>query len=70
MAAATAPVLTLTPAELDDRRLAVESAIGSLHIESMELDAIPYTIFEQYAQGEISLDEMSSQIHEFTTAII
>jgi biotin operon repressor len=70
MAAATAPVITLTPAELDDRRLAIENAIGTLRIEGMEIDAIPHRIFEQYAQGAISLDEMSLQIHNYTATIV
>jgi hypothetical protein len=70
MAAITAPVISLTPAELDNRRLAVENAIGTLRIENMELDTVPHLVLEQYAQGEISLDEMSRQIHEHTAAIL
>jgi len=70
MAAATAPVITLTPAELDERRLAVENAIGTLRIEGLEIDKIPHRIFEQFAQGAISLDEMSRQIHEYTASIV
>jgi hypothetical protein len=70
MAVGIAPVITPKSAELDHRRLAVESAIGTLRIENLELDAIPNRILEQYAQGEISLDEMSRLIHEYTAAII
>jgi hypothetical protein len=70
MAATTASVVTLTPAELDDRRLAVENAIGTLRIEGLELDAVPNRILNQYAQGEIPLDEMSRLIHEYTAAIL
>jgi hypothetical protein len=70
MAVTTAPVITLTPAELDDRRLAVENAIGTLRIEGMEIDAIPQLIFDKYAQGVISLDEMNRQIHEYTASIV
>jgi hypothetical protein len=70
MAAATAPVVPLTPADLDDRRLAVENAIGSLRIEGMELDPIPHRIVDRYALGEIPLDEMSRLIHEYTATIL
>ena len=69
MAAVTTSVIPLTPAELDYRRLAVENAIGTLRIEGMELDSIPHRILEQYAQGEIPLDEMSRLIHVYTATI-
>jgi hypothetical protein len=70
MAAATSSVIALTPKEPDDRRLAVESAMGSLRIEALDLDAIPHRILEQYAQGEISMDEMSPLIHAYTATIV
>jgi hypothetical protein len=70
MAVETAPARVLTPTELDDRRLAVENAIGTLRIENMVLDAIPNRVLEQYAAGEISMDEMSRRIHEYTATII
>jgi hypothetical protein len=70
MAAANALMVPLAPAALDDRRLAVESAIGSLRIEALELDAVPNRILEQYAQGEIPLDEMSRLVHEYTATIV
>jgi hypothetical protein len=69
MSATAAPVVRLTPAELDDRRLAVENAIGTLRIENLELESIPRRILERYALGEISLDEMSRLIHEYTATI-
>jgi hypothetical protein len=70
MAVETISAKPLDPAKLEDRRLAVENAIGTLRIEGMELDAIPHRILDQYAQGEIPLDEMSRLIHEYTAAII
>jgi hypothetical protein len=70
MAVETASVTSLTPAERDDRRLAVENAVGSLRIEAMELEAVPSRILERYAQGEIPLDEMSRLIHEYTSTIL
>jgi hypothetical protein len=69
MIASAATIARLTPAELDDRRLAVENAIGTLRIEGLELNAVPQRIFERYVQGEIALDEMSRLIHEHTAAI-
>ncbi len=70
MTVGIAPVITPNSAELDDRRLAVENAIGTLRIENMKIDAVPNRILEQYAQGEIRLDEMSRLMHEYTAAII
>jgi hypothetical protein len=70
MAAKTAPVIPLTPVELDDRRLAVEGAIGTLRIEALELDAVPRGILDRYAQGEIPLDELSRLIHAYTAEIV
>jgi hypothetical protein len=70
MAVETTSVKLLASAELEDRRLAVENAIGTLRIEGMELDAIPQSILEQYANGQIPLDEMSRLIHEYTASIV
>jgi len=70
MIPATASVTSLSPAELDERRLAVENAVGSLRIEGMELEPVPSRILERYAQGEIPLDEMSRLIHEYTSTIL
>jgi hypothetical protein len=70
MAVEITSVKLLASAELEDRRLAVENAIGTLRIEGMELDAIPQSILEQYANGQIPLDEMSRLIHEYTASIV
>jgi hypothetical protein len=70
MTVETAPVKPLGQAELEDRRLAFENAIGALRIEGMELEAIPHGILEQFAQGGISMDEMSRRIHEYTASIV
>jgi hypothetical protein len=69
MAIATTPVIPPTPLETDDRRLAVENAIGTLRIENLELDITPHRILDRYAHGEIPLEEMSRLIHEYTAAI-
>jgi hypothetical protein len=60
----------LSPEELDERRLAVENAIGSLRIEKLELDAEERQIFDRFAQGEISLDEMDSLVEQMTATIL
>ena len=49
MAVETISAKPLDPAKLEDRRLAVENAIGTLRIEGMELDAIPHRILEYTA---------------------
>ena len=47
MAIATTPVIPPTPLETDDRRLAVENAIGTLRIENLELDITPHRILDR-----------------------
>jgi Antitoxin VbhA len=49
---------TLTPAALIERRRAVDSALGSLRIEGMELEPEVRDILERFACGEMSLAEM------------
>ena len=70
MAAATAPVITLTPAELDDRRLAVENAVGTMRIEDLEPDETTQQILSQYAAGEIELSEMNRLLDNYSSAIL
>jgi hypothetical protein len=69
MAAATAPVITLTPAELNDRCLAVENTIGTMRLSDMEPDETTKQILYRYQQGEISMDETSRLIHEYSATI-
>jgi hypothetical protein len=70
MAATTASVIPLTAAELNDRRLAVESTIGTMRIENLEPDEITKGILQRYAQGEIGLDEASRLMHEYSATIV
>jgi hypothetical protein len=70
MALATAPVLPLSPAELDDRRLAVENAIGTMRLSDLEPDETTQKIFYSYAAGEINLDEMSRLLDEYSATIL
>jgi hypothetical protein len=70
MTVETAPVITPTAAEMDDRRLAVENTIGTMRIEDMEPDETTMQILNRYKGGEIDLDEMSRLIHEYAATII
>ena len=70
MAAATAPVITLTPAELDDRRLTVENAVGTMRIEDLEPDETTQQILSRYATGEIELSEMNRLLDKYSSAIL
>jgi hypothetical protein len=70
MATATAPVITLTPAELDDRRLAVENAVGTMRIEDLEPDETTQQILSRYATGEIELSEMNRLLDKYSSAIL
>jgi hypothetical protein len=69
MAASTPPAFPLTPAELDERRLAVEGTIGTMRLSDMEPDEITQQILYRYAQGEISVDGMSRLIDEYAATI-
>jgi hypothetical protein len=64
------PKAALTEAELADRRLALESALGSLRIEGMELEPEGREILDRFARGEISLPEMRNAIRAYTAAIV
>ena len=70
MAAAIAPVTTLTPAELDARRLAVEGTIGTMRIEDMEPDETTKEILYRYANGEIELPETNRLLDEYSRTIV
>ena len=70
MATATAPVITLTPAELDDRRLTVENAVGTMRIEDLEPDETTQQILSRYATGEIELSEMNRLLDKYSSAIL
>ncbi len=64
------PKAVLTAAELADRRLALESALGSLRIEGMELEPEGREILDRFARGEISLPEMRNAIRAYTATIV
>ncbi|MGD0733142.1 MAG: antitoxin VbhA family protein [Terracidiphilus sp.] len=68
MASATQNVASLTAEEMAARRLAVESAIGSLRIEGMEPDARELDIVNQFARGEIDLATMQAQMDAYIEA--
>jgi len=62
MASATQNLTTLTPEEMEMRRLAVEGAIGSLRIEGMEPGSRELEIVNQFAHGDIDLSTMNAQL--------
>jgi hypothetical protein len=70
MAAATAPVITLTPSELDERRLAVENTIGTMRIEGLDPDESTRQILSRYAAGEIELSELNRLLDDLSRAIL
>ena len=64
------PKAALTAAELENRRLALESALGSLRIEGMELEPEGREILDRFACGEMSLPEMRSAVRAYTATIV
>lgn len=69
MAVEAARVVTPTQAELDDRRLAVENAIGTLRIENMEPDETTQRVLSRYANGEIELAETNRLLDEYSRSV-
>jgi hypothetical protein len=67
---ASASVVPLNPAELDDRRLAVENAIGTMRIENLEPDEPTRQILYRYVHGEIELPEANRLLDQLSRAIL
>jgi hypothetical protein len=53
MAGATVPVASVNEIELENRRLAVESALGSLRIEGMEPEPEGREILDRLQTGNV-----------------
>jgi hypothetical protein len=70
MTIATAPKITLTPEELDKRRLAVQNTIGTMRIEDMEPDEATMRILDRYTNGEIDFPEANRLMLEDSRTII
>jgi len=70
MAATTASVVPLTPAELADRRLAVENTIGTMRIEGLDPDETTMKIFGRYMDGQISFAETKLLLREYSATIL
>jgi hypothetical protein len=66
--ATTHRVPALTPEEAAERRRAVQSAIGSLRIEGMELEPGEREILERHVRGEIDLATMRAQMNAYVEA--
>jgi hypothetical protein len=65
MAIVSATVLPIENAELENRRLAVANAIGTMRIEDLEPDTITQQILFRYANGEIELAEMNRLLDDY-----
>jgi hypothetical protein len=70
MAVATAPVLPLTPVELDDRRLAVENTIGTMRIEGLDPDETTLQVLNRYADGQIGFSETKCLLGEYSRTLL
>jgi hypothetical protein len=68
MASATQNVTKLTAEEAAERRRALDSTIGSLRMEGMELEPGEREILERHARGEIDLPTMRAQMDEYGEA--
>ena len=68
MASAIQPVFALTPEEAAERRRALDSSLGSLRIEGMELAPDEREILECHARGEIDLATMHAQMDAYIEA--
>lgn len=66
----TVPQTLLTPAEMEQRRLAVESTLGSLRIEGIELEGDAKDAVVSFASGQIELDEMSMRIRGYLNSLL
>lgn len=53
-------LLEITPEELQQRREAVDAAINSHALEGITLHPKTLEILEEYARGEISLEEFNT----------
>jgi len=61
----TDTVAALTPEGAAERRRAVQSAIGSLRIEGMELEPGESEILERHVRGEIDIATMHAQMDAY-----
>jgi hypothetical protein len=68
MASAAQNITKLTVEEAAERQRALESTIGSLLIEGMELEPGEREIFERHARGEIDLPTMRAQMDSLIDA--
>ena len=52
----------LTDKERAERRASVSQSLASVRLEGLEPTAEAKAIFERYAEGELTLDEMGQEI--------
>lgn len=48
--------------DAERRRRGVESALGSLRIEGLEIDAETRAIFDRYIAGDLNIDELMPKL--------
>jgi hypothetical protein len=65
----TAHVGTLTPEDLDDRRLAVEGTVGTMRLSDLEPVETTMRILDSYQRGEITIEELNRLMHEYSSMI-
>jgi hypothetical protein len=70
MATVASPQTSLSPAEMEQRRYAVESTLGSLRIEGIELEGDVKAALDSFANGRIDLDEMSTRIRGYLNSLV
>jgi len=68
MTQSTQKMKKLTRRELAARRLAVESAIGSLRLSGIEVEAAEREIVERHARGETDLATMKAEMDAYIEA--
>jgi hypothetical protein len=62
LASATQDTIAITPAEVAKRRHALESALGSLRIEGMELEPEERAILDRHVRGEIDFATLHAEM--------
>jgi hypothetical protein len=70
MASASTSAIPLSPAELEDRLLAVENTIGTLRIEGMDPDGTTLKILARYSGGQIEFSETKRLLREYSRTLL
>ena len=57
-------ITPITDQERSDRKARIGRAMGSVRLEGLEPTDAATSIFERYISGELTIDEMGSEIRE------